>query len=176
MLGVVHGSQGAMTQEELTMTATVKTGADHMESLRDGRNIFIDGERVDDVTTHPAFQHTVRSAAAQVRYETDQVELDVKVTNHVQFQNIFVKLVFVDIESILSAYESHTGQYVFGKSGNTDVRLPSGEEAVILVSAFRNRKPYFAMHRFTIEEEQSVRLCLVESSRSEIQNIILQSF
>ena len=31
-----------------------KTGADHLRSLRDGRAVYIDGERVADVTTHPA--------------------------------------------------------------------------------------------------------------------------
>ena len=34
-----------------------------MESLRDGREIWIYGERVKDVTTHPAFRNTVRMLA-----------------------------------------------------------------------------------------------------------------
>ncbi len=44
--------------------STVKTGADHIRSLKDGRTIFIDGKLVDDVTEHPAFRNAVRSAAA----------------------------------------------------------------------------------------------------------------
>src|SRR5438105_2791522 len=44
--------------------ADVKTGADHLRSLRDGRAVYIDGERVADVTTHPAFRNAVRTAAA----------------------------------------------------------------------------------------------------------------
>ena len=39
------------------------TGAEYMESLRDGRAVFIDGERVPDVTVHPAFRNAVRSIA-----------------------------------------------------------------------------------------------------------------
>ena len=42
----------------------VKTGADHLASLRDGRAVYIDGERVEDVTTHPAFRNAVHAAAA----------------------------------------------------------------------------------------------------------------
>lgn len=38
-----------------------KTGQQHLESLRDGREIFINGERVDDVTTHPAFKNVAQS-------------------------------------------------------------------------------------------------------------------
>src|SRR6202046_4264076 len=36
------------------------TGQEYIESLRDGREIWIYGERVKDVTTHPAFRNTVR--------------------------------------------------------------------------------------------------------------------
>src|SRR5580704_7488759 len=39
------------------------TGAEYLESLRDGREIYIYGERVSDVTTHPAFRNAARSIA-----------------------------------------------------------------------------------------------------------------
>lgn len=39
------------------------TGAEYLESVRDGREIYIYGERVPDVTTHPAFRNTVRMIA-----------------------------------------------------------------------------------------------------------------
>ena len=43
---------------------TCKTGAEHIKSLRDGRTVYIDGRLVEDVTEHPAFRNSVRSAAA----------------------------------------------------------------------------------------------------------------
>ncbi|MGP3923751.1 4-hydroxyphenylacetate 3-hydroxylase family protein [Streptomyces sp. 8N616] len=39
------------------------TGDEYVESLRDGREIWIYGEKVTDVTTHPAFRNSVRTAA-----------------------------------------------------------------------------------------------------------------
>ncbi len=39
------------------------TGAEYIESLHDGREVYIDGERVADVTAHPAFRNSVRSLA-----------------------------------------------------------------------------------------------------------------
>jgi len=39
------------------------TGAEYLESIRDGREIWIYGERVKDVTTHPAFRNTARMVA-----------------------------------------------------------------------------------------------------------------
>src|SRR5262245_49797988 len=38
-------------------------GQEYLESLRDGREIWIYGEKVDDVTTHPAFRNGARSVA-----------------------------------------------------------------------------------------------------------------
>ena len=40
-----------------------QTGDEYIESLRDGREVWIYGERVKDVTTHPAFRNSVRMAA-----------------------------------------------------------------------------------------------------------------
>ena len=41
----------------------MKDGKKHLESLRDGRALYLDGKPVADVTTHPAFRSVVRSAA-----------------------------------------------------------------------------------------------------------------
>jgi 4-hydroxyphenylacetate 3-monooxygenase len=46
-----------------------KTGEDHVKSLRDGRAVYIDGERVADVTAHVAFKNAVRSAAHLYDYQ-----------------------------------------------------------------------------------------------------------
>ena len=42
---------------------TCKTGAEHIKSLKDGRRVYIDGQLVPDVTEHPAFRNSIRSAA-----------------------------------------------------------------------------------------------------------------
>ncbi|SFO25307.1 4-hydroxyphenylacetate 3-monooxygenase, partial [Pseudonocardia ammonioxydans] len=39
------------------------TGEEYVESLRDGREVYLHGEKVDDVTTHPAFRNAVRMTA-----------------------------------------------------------------------------------------------------------------
>ncbi|MDH4146468.1 MAG: Pyoverdin chromophore biosynthetic protein pvcC, partial [Acidimicrobiia bacterium] len=39
------------------------TGEEYLESLRDGRCVYFHGERVNDVTTHPAFRNSARSVA-----------------------------------------------------------------------------------------------------------------
>jgi 4-hydroxyphenylacetate 3-monooxygenase len=41
----------------------MRCGGDYVESLRDGRAVFLDGERVGDVTRHPAFAEPIRRIA-----------------------------------------------------------------------------------------------------------------
>ena len=41
----------------------VRTGAQYIASLKDGRTVYVNGERVADVTEHPAFHGAVRSIA-----------------------------------------------------------------------------------------------------------------
>ena len=49
----------------------LRTGKEHLESLRDGRAIYIGGERIDDVTTHPAFRNAAATVAALYDLKAD---------------------------------------------------------------------------------------------------------
>ena len=51
------------TQQHTSPAARPLTGEEYIESLRDGREVYIYGEKVADVTTHPAFQNSARITA-----------------------------------------------------------------------------------------------------------------
>ena len=46
----------------------IRTSEEYLDSIRDGREVWIDGERVDDVTTHPAFKPIVDARAASTTW------------------------------------------------------------------------------------------------------------
>ena len=54
----------------------LKTGKEHLEKLRDGRVVYIGSEKVDDVTTHPAFRNGARSVAALYDMKADPANRD----------------------------------------------------------------------------------------------------
>lgn len=54
---------------DFPVLATVRSGADHLRSLQDGRTVFVDGQWVEDVTTHPAYRNSVASAAGLYDYQ-----------------------------------------------------------------------------------------------------------
>ncbi|MGH2366171.1 MAG: 4-hydroxyphenylacetate 3-hydroxylase N-terminal domain-containing protein, partial [Chloroflexota bacterium] len=51
----------ALTAERPKLGAM--TGKRYIEGLRDGREVWLDGKRIDDVTTHPAFRDMIRALA-----------------------------------------------------------------------------------------------------------------
>jgi aromatic ring hydroxylase len=61
----VEEKRGAVDHAVDTTTRTTQplNGEEYLESLRDSREVYVYGERVKDVTTHPAFRNTARSIA-----------------------------------------------------------------------------------------------------------------
>jgi len=49
--------------ESLELTNELMTGEEYLASLRDGREVYLYGERIGDVTEHPAFRNSARSIA-----------------------------------------------------------------------------------------------------------------
>src|SRR6478736_1492260 len=56
--------------------ATCKSGAEHIKSLKDGRTVYIDGKLVADVTEHPAFRNSVKSAAMLYDFQAKPENID----------------------------------------------------------------------------------------------------
>jgi 4-hydroxyphenylacetate 3-monooxygenase len=55
----------------------IRTGDEYRDSIRDGREVWIDGERVEDVTTHPAFKPIVDARARIYDMAHDEATRDV---------------------------------------------------------------------------------------------------
>jgi 4-hydroxyphenylacetate 3-monooxygenase len=54
-----------------------RTGSEYLAGLNDGRAVFINGERVEDVATHPAFRNSIRSVARLYDIASDPENRDV---------------------------------------------------------------------------------------------------
>jgi aromatic ring hydroxylase len=55
----------ATSMPEITLSTSARpmTGEEYIESIRDGREIYLYGDRVKDATTHPAFRNSIRMTA-----------------------------------------------------------------------------------------------------------------
>ena len=54
----------------------LRSGKEHLESLRDGRIVYVGGERIDDVTRHPAFRGAAETVAAIYDMKADPANRD----------------------------------------------------------------------------------------------------
>ena len=76
---IIGCDQSGSTAQHIVKTGTetamtirpIKNADEHVQSLRDDRNVYLDGERVDDVTSHPAFRNSVRTAANLYDFQAD---------------------------------------------------------------------------------------------------------
>ena len=55
----------------------ILTGQEYLESIRDGRTLYVGRERIDDATTHPAFAGCARTYAALYDMKADPANRDV---------------------------------------------------------------------------------------------------
>jgi len=55
----------------------LRSGKEHSESLRDGRVVYVGGDRIDDVTRHPAFCHAAQTVAALYDMKAEPANRDV---------------------------------------------------------------------------------------------------
>ena len=53
-----------------------KTGAKHLQSLRDGREVYLNGKKIDDVTTHVAFKNAVAASAKLYDFQSDEKNIE----------------------------------------------------------------------------------------------------
>ena len=54
----------------------IKDGSHHIASLRDGREVWLRGARVSDVTTHPAYRGAVATTGAEAETMLDKGRYD----------------------------------------------------------------------------------------------------
>ncbi len=55
----------------------IRTGEEYRESIRDGRLVYVNGEQVDDVTTHPMFKPLVDIRARMYDMQHDEATRDI---------------------------------------------------------------------------------------------------
>ena len=77
---VIKRRKEVMKVDEEKKTKIPLTGQEYLESLKDGREIWLHGEKVKDVTTHPAFRNAARSIARLYDALHDEKTKDVLTT------------------------------------------------------------------------------------------------
>lgn len=108
--------------------------------------------------------------------ETEEVDFPIIVNNIDDFQEIFIKLVFMDLQSSINAFKINPNQFVFSKSASSKIQLPIGGKVIVLATAYRRGKPYYDMKEIIIKKTQSIELNLKKTSVEEFKKEIMKKF
>ena len=117
------------------------TGEDYLESLRDGRRVYIGGELVDDVTAHPAFRNAARSFAAIYERKRAPENRDVMTFEEdgETFSSYF--LLPKTREDLARRFETHRriASWTYGLIGRSPDNFPSYVSGLVMDPAMFDR-------------------------------------
>jgi 4-hydroxyphenylacetate 3-monooxygenase len=125
----------------------IRSGEEYLESLRDGRQIYLGSERIDDVTTHPAFRNTARSFARLYDRKRDAkfVDLATHEKDGERFSNYFlVPESQADLQKRADAHQL-IAQWSYGLLGRSMDHVPSFITGMVMKpELFAGNRPEFA--------------------------------
>jgi hypothetical protein len=100
---------------------------------------------------------------------TKDIELITKIENHSNFNTVYVTMVLNYRKMYLPGYQKKDETYSFTHGDFETTRLPVGETAIIIATAYKNDIPYFAIKRITITEKQTVSFKLDETTMDKLK-------
>ncbi|MFL5764413.1 MAG: hypothetical protein ACJ77K_10775 [Bacteroidia bacterium] len=103
---------------------------------------------------------------------TKEIELITKVENKNDFSYVFSRIAFPNQNMFIPGYEKKDGTYSFTHGDYETTKLPVGETAVIIATAAKNGKIFFASKKLTIQNKQTVNLTLKEVTDPELRKIL----
>src|SRR5262245_7604889 len=76
-LVIIHAGPAPFAKPDQAVQSMLMSGKEYLQSIRDGRIIYVGKERVKDQTTHPAFADGARTYAALFDMKSDPALRDV---------------------------------------------------------------------------------------------------
>jgi 4-hydroxyphenylacetate 3-monooxygenase len=110
------------------------TGKEYLESIRDGRRVFVGGEEVGDVTTHPAFRNAAKSFA--MIYDRKRAPENRDVMTFEEDGETFSSYFLLprNREDLLRRYETHRriASWTYGLMGRAPDNFPSYVSGLVM--------------------------------------------
>lgn len=98
---------------------------------------------------------------------TKEVELVTSIGNQNEFKFIYVTLITQNM--YLPGYQKKDNTFCFSHNDDEKQHLPVGEKATILATAYVDGKPYFAIKKIIISENQTVSFNLMSTTMEKLK-------
>jgi len=98
---------------------------------------------------------------------TKEVDLVTQIENHGEFKTVYVTMLINKM--YIPGYQKVDETYAFTHFDSEKARLPIGQSATILATAYKNNVPYFAIKKITITQKQNVSFKLIETTMEKLK-------
>lgn len=100
---------------------------------------------------------------------SDYVELYVAIENQHEFDYVYTSLIVDDQNVYIPGYQRKDMRYGFTSSDYDRPKLPVGATCKVLATAYKDQKPFFQIHEFTVTEKQELQFSLKPSTMDEMK-------
>jgi hypothetical protein len=100
---------------------------------------------------------------------TKNVELITAIDNYTDFENIYITLLMDKEKIFIPGYQKKDLTYGFTHGDYEKEKLPVGESAIIIATAYKNDIPYYSIQKITISEKQKVSFSLIETTMEKLK-------
>lgn len=184
-----QGNGLILTKDSIIHIDTFEVALVKMDSIREFQwaNFSFDGPAIqgqnqfrEDTNTNYIFSVKKLGWANIDRLFSDprtmETELIVTVENHGEFENIYTSMIFKNQNMYLPGYQKKDNTFSFTHGDYENPSLPVGETAIILVTAYKDNKPFYAIKTFTILEAQTIDLKLTATTKDDLKNELEKEF
>ncbi len=100
---------------------------------------------------------------------TEEIELIARVNNYKDYEDIYISMVFKNQNMYLPGYQKKDNSFSFTHGDYEKTSLPVGEVAIILVTAYKDDRPYYAIKTFKIMERQTINFNLTATTKEDLK-------
>jgi hypothetical protein len=100
---------------------------------------------------------------------TKLVDLETSIENNKEYDVVYISLIFNKVKIYLPGYKKSNNTYSFTHGNFEAPRLPVGESALIIATAYKDGVPFLAIQPVIIEKKQKVSLQLKETTADKLK-------
>jgi hypothetical protein len=100
---------------------------------------------------------------------TKEIELFVTVEKQDDYDDIYTSMIFKNQNMYLPGYQKKDNSFSFTHGDYEKTALPVGETATILVTAYKNEKPFYAIKTITLKEKQAINMELSVTTKDKLK-------
>ena len=105
---------------------------------------------------------------------TKKIDWFASINGYEEYSDVYVSLIFENQNILLPGYVKDDGTFSFTHGDYEKTALPVGENATIIVTAYKKTTPYYSIKKLKITEKHSIILDLVKTTLNDLTKSLIK--